>query len=121
MTDWPDRLPGLNIKMALTQLGGKKNLLLRLLSMFSENHSQDVNNLLNAAKNQDQKAVHEINHALKGVTANLAADELSQLCIDLDVKLKSEQPDISQELNAMPVAMDTLLASIKDAVQLPID
>ncbi len=121
MTDWPDQLPGLNIKLALSQLGGKKKLLVRLLGMFSENHSQDVNNLLNAAKNQDQVAVNEINHALKGVTANLAADELSQLCIDLDTKLKNDQADISQELIAMPIAMETLLASIKDAVKLPLD
>ena len=121
MADWPDTLPGLNIKQALTQLGGKKALLLRLLGMFTDNHSQDVNRLLASADQQDIKAVYEINHALKGVTANLAADELCHLCADLDAKLKKEDTDIGAQLKAMPIAMDTLLSSIQTASQLPPD
>ena len=121
MADWPETLPGLNIKKALSQLGGKKSLLLRLLAMFTDNHSEDVNRLLAAAGNKDNKAIFEINHALKGVTANLAADELYQLCIDVDTKLKHEQNDIDSELAAMPQAMTTLLNSIKDAGQLPVE
>lgn len=119
MADWPDTLPGLNIKQALTQLGGKKTLLIRLLGMFTGNHSEDVNRLLAAAHEQDNKSVYEINHALKGVTANLAADELCQLCADLDTKLKNEDSNIEAELKAMPIAMETLLSSIQIAAQLP--
>ena len=121
MADWPDTLPGLNIKQALTQLGGKKALLLRLLGMFTDNHSEDVNRLLASADQQDMEAVYEINHALKGVTANLAADELCQLCADLDAKLKKEDTDIDVQLKAMPIAMGTLLSSIQAASQLPSD
>ena len=121
MADWPDTLPGLNIKQALTQLGGKKALLLRLLGMFTDNHSEDVNRLLAAASSQDNKAVFEINHALKGVTANLAADELCQLCVDLDSKLKNEESNIETELTAMPLAMETLLSSIQAASQFSAD
>ncbi len=121
MADWPDTLPGLNIKQALGQLGGKKSLFLRLLGMFTDNHSGDVDRLVAAASQQDDKAVFEINHALKGVTANLAADELCHLCADLDGKLKSDEPNIEAELAAMPVAMETLLSSIQLASQFSAD
>ncbi len=121
MADWPNKLPGLDIKTALGQLGGKKKLYLRLLGMFEDSHVEDVNRLLAAAQEQDWKAVYEINHALKGVSGNLAASEIYQLCIDIDVKLKDEQHDIEQQLTALPTAMDTLLASIKEASVLPLD
>ncbi len=121
MTEWPSELPGLDIKTALSQLGGKKKLYLRLLGMFEDSHLQDIDRLLAAAREQDWKAVYEINHALKGVTGNLAANELYQLCIDIDGKLKDEQHDIEALLTALPVAMTTLLASITQAAQLPLD
>ncbi len=121
MAEWPDNLPGLDIKTALSQLGGKKKLYLRLLGMFKDSHLQDIDRLLAAAKEQDWKAVYEINHALKGVTGNLAANELYQLCIDIDVKLKDESHDIEDMLSALPVAMVTLLASISQATLLPLD
>ena len=119
MSDWPETLPGLNIKQALAQLGGKKSLYVRLLGMFEANHSEDVNRLLEAAKNEDWTAVHDINHALKGVSGNLAADELTQLCTAIDHKIKDNNHDIQAELDQMPGAMVTLLASCKEAQLFP--
>jgi HPt (histidine-containing phosphotransfer) domain-containing protein len=121
VAEWPNELPGLDIKTALSQLGGKKKLYLRLLGMFEDSHVQDIDRLLAAASEQDWEAVYEINHALKGVTGNLAASELYQLSIDIDVKLKDKQHDIEALLAALPLAMDTLLASISQARLLPLD
>ena len=121
MADWPSELPGLDIKTALSQLGGKKKLYLRLLGMFEDSHQEDVNRLLAAANEQDWKAVYEINHALKGVSGNLAANQLYQLCIDIDGKLKHDQHDIETELSALPDAMQILLNSISEASQLPLE
>ncbi|MEY8248010.1 MAG: Hpt domain-containing protein [Bermanella sp.] len=121
MADWPSELPGLDIKQALNQLGGKKKLYLRLLDMFADAHPQDVKRLLAAAAEQDWKAVYEINHALKGVSGNLAASQLYQLCIDIDGKLKDERHDIEAELSTLPGAMETLLSSIAVASQLPLE
>ncbi len=121
MTDWPNELPGLDIKLALSQLGGKKNLYLRLLGMFCDTHHQDVDTIVATAQAQDWTKLNEVNHALKGVTGNLAANELYQLCINMDVKLKQDNYDVSNEIQAMPVAMSTLQDSIKIALQLPLD
>ncbi len=121
MADWPDQLPGLDIKLALSQLGGKKTLYVRLLGMFNDIHTGDVDKLIAAANAEDWTAVHEINHALKGVTGNLAASELYELCIKVDAKVKQEQHDFTDELSAMPSAMVTLLETIKEVVQLPTD
>ena len=121
MSDWPDNLPGLNIKQALSQLGGKKTLYVRLLGMFEDGHVNDVNRLLEAAQAEDWTAVHDINHALKGVTGNIAADELFALCTALDHKVKEGNHDIQEQLDAMPQAMNTLLESTKQAKELPTD
>lgn len=119
MSDWPDELPGLDIKQALSQLGGKKGLYLRLLGMFQGSHAGDVDRLVSVANEQDWTAVHEVNHALKGVTGNLAASELYNLCVSIDKKMKSDDHNIQPELDAMPPAMVTLLGSIEEALKLP--
>lgn len=119
MSDWPDELPGLDIKQALSQLGGKKGLYLRLLGMFHGTHAGDVDRLVSVANEQDWTAVHEVNHALKGVTGNLAASDLYDLCVSIDKKMKSDDHNIQPELDAMPPAMVTLLGSIEEALKLP--
>lgn len=121
MSGWPETLPGLNIKQALSQLGGKKALYVRLLGMFEGSHAEDGNRIIEAAKQEDWDAVHDINHALKGVSGNLAADELFALCSAIDHKIKDGNHDISQELAGIPHAMDTLLASAAQAKELPVD
>ncbi len=121
VADWPSELPGLDINTALNQLGGKKKLYLRLLGMFSDAHVQDVDKLMAAAQAQDWKLLYEVNHALKGVTGNLAASELYQLCIDIDHKLKEDQHDVEDLIAALPTAMQTLLASIEIASQFSLD
>lgn len=119
MSDWPESLPGLNLSKALSQLGGKKTLYVRLLGMFNDVHTGDVDKLLAAAQNENWTEVYEINHALKGVAGNLAANEIYELCVSLDAKLKNENHALSAELEALPAAMETLLASIGDAMKLP--
>ena len=119
MADWPDSLPGLNLSKALSQLGGKKTLYVRLLGMFNDVHTQDVDKLLAAADAQDWTQVHEINHALKGVSGNLAANEIYDLCVAIDGKLKDDNHELNDELAALPGAMTTLIASISEAINLP--
>ena len=121
VSDWPDHLPGLNLKKALSQLGGKKTLYVRLLGMFEASHVEDGNRIIEAAKQEDWTSVNEINHALKGVTGNLAADDLFALCTSIDHKLKDSNHDIAQELADIPQAMETLLSTVKQAKDLPTD
>ncbi len=121
VSDWPNSLPGLDLTKALTQLGGKKTLFVRLLGMFEAGHTEDVNKLKAAFDAQDWTAVHEINHALKGVTGNLAANDLYDLCVKIDAKVKEENHDIEPEVNGMIEAMGVLLNSITEAKELPTD
>lgn len=121
MADWPDSLPGLDLNKALSQLGGKKTLYVRLLGMFNDNHTEDVNKLLAAAEAEEWEQVHEINHALKGVTGNLAALGIYDLCVAIDAKLKDGNHDLDPELSSLPDAMVTLLSSIDEALTLPTD
>lgn len=118
MSDWPASLPGLDLTKALGQLGGKKTLYLRLLGMFNDAHTEDANKIIAAANAEDWTQVQEVNHALKGVAGNLAANDLYQLCVDIDAKMKGGSQDIQAELDALPGAMEQLLASIAEASKL---
>jgi HPt (histidine-containing phosphotransfer) domain-containing protein len=119
MSDWPNTLPGLNLEKALGQLGGKKTLYIRLLGMFNDGHTNDANRIIEAAAQQDWTAVNEINHALKGVSGNLAALDLYDLCVAVDNKMKSDNHDIADELAAFPKAMEDTLQGIAQAMELP--
>jgi len=119
MSGWPSQLPGLDIDMALSQLGGKKPLYLRLMGMFIDGHAKDVERIRAAASDRDWKSVYEINHALKGVTGNIAASELYQLCVTLDAKLKQDNHEVIEEIEQMPGAMARLLESVEVVKGLP--
>lgn len=121
MSDWPSTLPGLDIDKALSQLGGKKTLFVRLLGMFETSHTGDVDKLKEAFDAQDWNAVHEINHALKGVTGNLAANDLFDLTVAIDAKVKQDNHDLSSEIDNMQQAMIALKSSISEAKNLPTD
>lgn len=119
MSDWPSQLPGLDINQALNQLGGKKTLYLRLMGMFMDGHANDAERIRAAASEQDWTSVYEINHALKGVTGNIAATDLYQLCVALDAKIKQENYDVVEEIEQMPGAMAQLLESVEVVKGLP--
>jgi HPt (histidine-containing phosphotransfer) domain-containing protein len=119
VSDLPSSLPGLDLTKAMSQLGGKKTLFIRLLGMFEGAHTEDVNKLKAAYDAQDWTAVHEINHALKGVTGNLAANELYAFSVAIDAKVKEDNHDLDAEINGMITAMATLLDSITQAKELP--
>lgn len=119
MSDWPNTLPGLNLEKALSQLGGKKTLYIRLLGMFTGEHTNDANRIIEAAAQQDWTAVHEINHALKGVSGNLAALDLYDLCVAVDNKMKHDNHDLQDELDAFPKAMEDTILGISQAMELP--
>lgn len=121
MSDWPDKLPGLDLEKALFQLGGKKSLYVRLLGMFNDGHTQDAQRIIDAAQAEDWQGVYEVNHALKGVSGNLAAMDIYNLCVSIDSKMKEDSHDISDELAALPKAMEDTLLGISQALELPVE
>lgn len=118
---WPDRLPGLDINKALNQLGQKKALLVKLLGMFKNNHSQDATPILAAFNGSNWEELHALNHSLKGVSGNLAADTLYQLCIEIDSNVKSGNHDIGHLVNKMPGVINELLDSIDQLLAMPLE
>lgn len=121
MSDWPSALPGLDLSKALSQLGGKKKLLVRLFGMFEDDHTQDANKIQQAYQAQDWKTVYALNHALKGVTGNLAANELFGLCNAIDAKVKQDDYNLDTEIEQMVAAMATVLLSMNEAKHYPVE
>lgn len=119
VSDWPDEMPGLDVAKALRQLGGKKPLYCRLLSMFLEGHTSDHERLAAAYSAEDWAAMHEISHALKGVSGNLAATELYDTCLAIEEKLKKNDHDLDAEVSRLAECMPTTLSSMSHIITLP--
>lgn len=65
----------------------------RLLDLYASNAPRLIADLADAAGALDMKAVSETAHALKSMTANVAAIDLSRLCGDLEKAAKDGQDE----------------------------
>lgn len=83
---------------ALHRVGGKPERLRRLLKLFPLETQAYVEAIQQGANNNDISKLAGACHSLKGVAANLNADELFQLSESLELAAKSNQPSVIAQL-----------------------
>ncbi|SPF52541.1 hypothetical protein SBF1_5850001 [Candidatus Desulfosporosinus infrequens] len=83
----PD-MPGISFSDGLARLGGNLKLYKKLLSQFYSSNTGTVDNINTAISNGNDKAAIILAHTLKGVAANLGANQLAAICTDLETALK---------------------------------
>jgi len=76
--------PGLDLAEALARLGGKRPLLARLISMFIDQHGQDLDLLNGALAAGDRDRTIRLAHTLKGTAGNLSAGEIQHQAARLE-------------------------------------
>jgi two-component system sensor histidine kinase/response regulator len=74
--DLPD-IPGVNLKMGLEQMSGKRSTLLRLLGKLIETHGQDVETIRNKLAAGDLEGICRVAHSLKGSAGMLGAEAIA--------------------------------------------
>jgi two-component system sensor histidine kinase/response regulator len=77
---WPSatELPGFELQRMRTLLGGKQELLTKLLSQFNDQFSGAVNELAMLLQQGNKAGMVALLHAIKGAAGNLGAIELHQ-------------------------------------------
>ena len=75
-----------NVKDALSRIGGSMDLYKRLLGQFTG--GDHINPLEEALSAGDTEKASSLIHALKGVAANLSLVKLSELSAELEHKVK---------------------------------
>jgi HPt (histidine-containing phosphotransfer) domain-containing protein len=88
----------LNPALGIEQVGGNQTLYASLLKLFLEQLAQDFASLpsllsqLTPTDHEQWKQAQFLNHSLKGVSANLAATELTNISTEIDLVLKRHEP-----------------------------
>jgi PAS domain S-box-containing protein len=89
---WPE-LPGISIEDGLTRVGNNRSLYQKLLGQFRASNEETVANIRAALAVDDLAKAARLAHTVKGVAANLGADELAAVGEELERALKQMQTD----------------------------
>ncbi len=107
----PDKLPGLNLEMALRRVMGNRKLLRKLLVEFCKDYRDGAARLRQALAQADREPARRLVHTIKGAAGNLGAESLAQAALALELALKENSPNESL-ITAFEEALTRLLEGI---------
>ncbi len=115
----PIRVPGIELKKAVNELGIKANVFIQILQTFFNNHEHFILDLEAAWDKRNRRQVITLVHSLKGSAAGIGAVELYTLAFDIEKLCQKETRLPSMEkagLDVLENALTIVLASIKTLV-----
>jgi len=83
---WPD-MPGIMIAEGLARVDGNRKLYKKLLLQFRASNVDTLDNIKTALSRGDDKTACRIIHTVKGVAANIGADQLAAVASELETSL----------------------------------
>jgi two-component system, sensor histidine kinase and response regulator len=101
---------------ALRRMGGDQVLYQRLLSRFGERETDDPQRLRQALDAGNKDAARRMVHSLKGLAANIGADQLAAACRHLEYHLDGTQPALSEALVSWEHSLSDVLALLGETV-----
>ena len=108
------KVPGLDEARGLYQCGGKRELYERLLRQFASRVPTVLQQISEALERNDWAAAQHAAHAVKGVSANVAAVNAARLSAELETALSQRQPlaDVQPRLAALSDELHRLAGDI---------
>jgi HPt (histidine-containing phosphotransfer) domain-containing protein len=82
-------LPGFDLRNVKTLIGGDANLYVRMLSQFHAEYLEEGINIVFTLGIDKRSVAERMLHKLKGISGNLGAMALNQVCEHLDAQLKN--------------------------------
>ncbi|MCW9035034.1 MAG: PAS domain S-box protein [Rhodospirillales bacterium] len=111
--DWPDTLPGLDVKGALDRLNGNRAAYGKILNLFKKDKATVVKNLVKLVAVGNMTEAKALSHSLKGVAGNVAATDLYNVAKSLDDAIKEERTEeLNDLLKATSDAFKVVVGSI---------
>ena len=116
-TPFPDELPGIDIAEGLDRLLGNRQLYLELLQDFYTEYSDIVSRIKTfLIQGNTEKVLYQV-HAIKGVSANLAINHLSEVSTALEMVLRAGEemtPELLKQFEDAMTEVINTLAVLKD-------
>jgi len=108
--------PALDADAALVRLANNAELYERIIQLFVRNHSASMDDIREALARGDHTRVQHLAHTLKGVAANIGADELSASALRLQQAL-DDQHGLQAALSALDVQLGAVMAAIRSRMR----
>ncbi len=108
----------LDIEQGLSIVGNDRSFYLKLLNTFSTSQADTIDRLSKALNKNDLQEVAQVAHALKGVSANIGAKEISKMAAILEDGAEGEviQESMAEVLDSLTINLNHLLDDLKESL-----
>jgi PAS domain S-box-containing protein len=124
--DFPDSLPGIDIKTGLSRVGGNKKLYRDLLIKFHRDNQDITEQIQKALEKGDNELAQRLAHTVKGVAGNIGAGDVQMAAEVVEMKIKNQEIKglkdpirmLKEKLNIPLIGLqDTVNAAINDVTK----
>ncbi|MCP3921665.1 MAG: Hpt domain-containing protein [Desulfobacterales bacterium] len=105
-----NKIPDIDLETGIKNVGGSKNLYVKLLKDFVTRYG-DVHEKLENLHSTDIETTGQIVHTLKGLTGSLGAYDLHAIFIDLDRAIKENRP-VGHLMDDMKIVFGEVITQI---------
>ena len=105
-------LPGINVNSGLVKVSGNRELYKKLLKQFRAKYLGAVEDIREQLRAENQETATRIAHTVKGVAANLGADDLSHAAGEAERALRAGKKSVDVLLREMSVQMGIVSESL---------
>ena len=94
--DFPETLPGIDLKDGLARVSGNQGFFRQLLVKFSVSHKNTVEEILSALESKDSEKAIRLAHTLKGLAGTIGAHELQAAAADLEAAVTDKRKELHE-------------------------
>ena len=106
-------VPGINVKSGLAKVSGNRPLYRKLLAQFRDKYLDAAREIAGHLRSDKSVEAARYAHTIKGVAANLGADDLSRVAAELERALKTGREDATDLLAEMEDRLLVLRGSLQ--------
>lgn len=117
--NFPQQLPGINLKEALLRINGKKDKYLQMLRIFKDHHLTCLPDLKAALSKREISAAIRLIHTLKGNSASIGANDVSKISEKIQSLLEDKLfgPALESLLSELEIKLSIVKQSISELEQ----
>jgi len=111
-------MPGISVTEGLTRVGGNVKLYKKILTKFYDSYADAAAQIKEALDKGDQEFAQRLAHTVKGVSANIGAQDLPPVAGELEAAIKHERTEGIEDLLAgFAGQLKSVMDSLKDIVE----
>ena len=116
-------IPGLDTKTGIARVGGNRKIYIGILKKFCSSTLNSIAEMRSFIEQKDFETAERSAHTIKGVTGNIAADEVFMIAKNLDEVMKQflndsiDDKSLKQELDELVNKLEISVAELIDNIQ----